>query len=104
MNKLAIIIGTLVFAAPLAHESVYLGSYRAPAQGTLRGQPVAHEYLVCRYFKLLEGIRETEYWPPGTDPTMLDRDGTRRYVAQQGCPGRWPWEPARAGLETFKSE
>lgn len=103
MNWMAGIIAAITAAAWL-NEGVYLGSYRTPAQGTLRGQPVAHEYLVCRHFKLLEGIRETEYWPPGTDAMMLDPDGARRYVAQQGCPGRWPWDPARAGLETFKSE
>ncbi len=103
MNWMAGIIAAFTAAAWL-HGGVYLGSYRAPAQGTLRGQSVAHEYLVCRDFKLLEGIRQTEYWPPGTDPMMLDPDGARRYVAQQGCPMRWPWDSPRAGLETFKSE
>lgn len=103
MSWMAGIIAALTAFAWL-HGGVYLGSYRAPAQGTLRGQPVAHEYLVCRYFKLLEGIQHNEYWAPGTDVMMLDVDGTRRYVAQQGCLGRWPWDSPRAGLETFKSE
>lgn len=103
MKWLATIIAALLAIAWL-NEGVYLGSYRTPAQGSLRGQTVAHEYLVCRHFKLLEGLRETEYWPPGTDPMMLDVDGTRRYVAQLGCPKRWPWDSAHQGLETFKTE
>ena len=97
--KRALTIIALGVALVWLHEGVYLGSYHTPATGSLRGQKVAHEYLVCRYLSLLRGYHVEEYWPPGTDRHLLDRDGELRSTAQAGCPKRWPWEPPGVGLE-----
>lgn len=96
MKKLLIWIGgalvVLILFFWLSDLGLYLGSETYAQAGTLHGEPVEAQALTCRYFTL-GGIEERRGgWVAGTDPDTLLPDGTKPYVADDGCAVYYPWQ------------